>query len=182
MVNIIIEEKTMGKNKIGYVILCVMLFVLMSISVLALQSSVNVNTEQNIVSHQNAVIINGVNLRRDLNITSQSNSQGRNQVTATLNNGEQAQITIMPQTASTNALVMLNMTTCSSNTNCTMQLKSTGSGNSQKIQYEMRVDKNAKLFGLFDTTMQVNAYVDAQTGETRIQRPWWSFMARVTSD
>jgi hypothetical protein len=92
------------------------------------------------------------------------------------------EIKIMPDTASRNALIALETNACSPSNNCTIQLKTVGNGDAEKIQYEMNLEKRTKILGVIPQKMRASASVDAQTGETRARNPWWAFMAKVQSE
>lgn len=93
-----------------------------------------------------------------------------------LSNGRNAEVKIMPDRASEVALERLRMKNCSSN--CTLQLKEVGVGNESRLAYEIQAEKRARVFGLFETKMQVQAQVDAETGELiQTRKPWWAFLA-----
>lgn len=121
--------------------------------------------------------INDVAARTDLNITAETDAQGKTKFKTTLRNGQEIEIKIMPDTASEKALEMLKVNVCSSDNNCTIQLKDVGGRSTEKVQYEMQLDKHSKVLGLFQRQMRVKAYVDAETGKTSVHKPWWAFMA-----
>ncbi|MEN7981852.1 MAG: hypothetical protein ABFQ65_00195 [Nanoarchaeota archaeon] len=105
-----------------------------------------------------------------------SNSQTK--LKTTLSNGRNAEIKIMPDTASETALQRLKLKACSEENNCSIELKEVGQGEEVRVAYEVRAEKQAKVFGLFRTQMRVESQVDAETGEViQTKRPWWSFLA-----
>ena len=93
----------------------------------------------------------------------------------TFMNGKE--IKVMPETASARALEVLGAK-CAER-NCTIELKEVGKGNETKIAYEVKTEKEVKVLGFIKTKMQVEAQVDAETGEViQTKRPWWSFLAK----
>lgn len=110
----------------------------------------------------------------DCNLT-QEQDQNRTRFYTGLSNGRNAEIKIMPDTASETALARLRLKLCE---NCTIELKETGKGNESRLTYELKTQKRARFLGLFRTRMQVQAQVDAENGEViQVKRPWWSFLA-----
>jgi len=111
-----------------------------------------------------------------MNITSIEEDNKTINVTK-LSNGKNALIKIMPETASERALEVLGAK-CEER-NCTIELKEVGTGNQTRTTYEVKAGKEAKLFGFIKTRMQVQAQVDAETGNvTSTKKPWWAFLAR----
>jgi hypothetical protein len=97
---------------------------------------------------------------------------------ARLSNGRNAEIKIMPDTASQTALARLRIKVCSEENSCSIELKEVGQGEQTKLAYELRAEKRAKIFGLFQARMQVESQIDAENGEViQEKRPWWSFLA-----
>lgn len=101
-----------------------------------------------------------------------------NALRARLSNGQNADIKIMPGTASETALARLRLRVCSTDNNCTIELKEVGEGNRTRAAYEVRAEKQAKVLGIFRARMQVASQVDAETGEVIAEnRPWWAIIA-----
>jgi hypothetical protein len=125
--------------------------------------------------------INGVTAKTNLSIIGETDAQGKTKLTTMLRNGEEGEIMIMPDVASKTALERLRLKVCSAENNCTIELKDVGSGEEEKIQYEVQLERQSKILGMFNKRMHVTVDVDAQTGESKVHRPWWAFMA-TTSD
>ncbi|NOR48940.1 MAG: DUF2202 domain-containing protein [Methanosarcinaceae archaeon] len=95
---------------------------------------------------------------------------------AKLSNGRNAEIKIMPDTASQTALQRLNLRNCTDD--CSIELKEANIGNQVRAVYEVQAQRNSKVFGMFSARMQVQAQVDAETGEViQVNKPWWAFLA-----
>lgn len=141
------------------------------------------NTEKEIVKEQAKIIKNKENKTQiqNENITANTEMniiQDENKVNVQLSNGRNAEIKIMPNTASETAIERLSLKVCSEDNNCTIELKEVGTGNESKAAYEVKAEKKAKLFGFLETKMQVKAQVNAENGEVMSEeRPWWAFLA-----
>jgi len=102
----------------------------------------------------------------------------KTQLKVQLSNGRNAEVKVMPNTASEKAIERLQLKVCSAENNCQIELKEVGQGEQVRAAYEVHAEKDAKLFGLFKTKMQVQAQVDAENGEViQSKKPWWAFLA-----
>ena len=109
----------------------------------------------------------------DLEVVSEGNK-----LKAKLSNGRNAEIKIMPDTASERALQRLRLKVCNETRNCTLELKQVGEGDQSRLAYEVQAERHARILGLFQAKMQVRAQVDAENGEIiRVGKPWWAFLA-----
>jgi hypothetical protein len=98
---------------------------------------------------------------------------------AILSNGKFADIKIMPDVASETALQRLRIRNCNESNNCSIELKEVGQGNMTRAAYEVRVEKQSKILGLFRAQMQVQSQIDAENGNVIAEKkPWWSFLAK----
>ncbi len=118
----------------------------------------------------------------DLNITVEIDSENKTKFKIKLKNGQEREIKIMPNTASERALERLRLKVCSPENNCTIQLKEVGNDNNQTIQYEIQLERHARILGIFQKKMKVRANVDAESGYTKVNKPWWAFIATTTED
>ncbi len=106
----------------------------------------------------------------------QERAQNETKIYAKLSNGRNAEIKIMPDMASRAALQRLNLRNCTDD--CNIELKEANLGNQVRAVYEVRAQRNSKVFGIFSARMQVQAQVDAETGEIiQVNKPWWAFLA-----
>jgi len=88
-------------------------------------------------------------------------------------------VKIMPSTASATAIARLGIKNCNVSEGCTITLKETGAGNKTKAIYEVKAEKETKLFGFIKKNMEVTAEVDAETGEViSTKKPFWAFLAK----
>ncbi len=86
-----------------------------------------------------------------------------------LSNGRQAEIKIMPETASEKAIERLGQL------NFTVELKEVGNN---QTAYKLKAEREGKIFGLFRVMADVYVEVDAESGEVlRTRKPWWAFLA-----
>lgn len=108
----------------------------------------------------------------------QEQNAGKVMLKTKLSNGKDAEIKIMPDSASEKALERLRMKVCSEENGCQIELKEVGSGEQVRAAYEVRAQKESKVLGMFKTRMRVSAEVDAETGEViDSKKPWWAFLA-----
>ncbi|MFH1064648.1 MAG: hypothetical protein V1729_06200 [Candidatus Woesearchaeota archaeon] len=108
----------------------------------------------------------------------QEQVQEKTMLKAKLSNGKTSEIKIMPDTASEKALERLQLKVCSEENRCTIELKEVGRGDEIKAAYEMNVQKQSKVLGLFKAQMKVQAQIDAENGEViQSKKPWWAFLA-----
>ncbi len=115
--------------------------------------------------------VGGVNADCACDLT-QEDFEGKTKLYAKHSNGNNAEIKVMPNVASETALERLRLRTCDED--CEIELKEVGS----RFAYEMKTQRNSKVFGLFNARMNVQAQVDAETGELiRTNKPWWAFLA-----
>ncbi|MBU5689532.1 MAG: hypothetical protein QXM68_01625 [Candidatus Aenigmatarchaeota archaeon] len=115
-------------------------------------------------------------LRSSLNY-SLRNEGNSTKINVKLSNGRNAEVKVMPETASEVAIQRLRLNMCSEQNNCSIELKEVGQGEQTKAVYEVQAQKQTKILGIFATKIQLRAQVDAETGEVRTQKPWWSFLA-----
>lgn len=108
------------------------------------------------------------------NLKNEGNST---KISVKLSNGRDAELKVMPETASEIAIQRLRLNMCSEQNNCSIELKEVGQGEQIKAVYEVQVQKQAKILGIFATKIQLKAQIDAETGEAKTQKPWWSFLA-----
>jgi len=105
----------------------------------------------------------------------QEQVQNRTKLQVMLSNGMNAEVKVMPDAASETALARLGAK-CEGT--CTIELKEVGTGSQIKAAYEIKTQKQAKVLGLFQAKMQVQAQVDAENGEViQAKKPWWAFLA-----
>ena len=108
----------------------------------------------------------------------QEKVQNKTKLYAELSNGKNAEIKVMPDAASEKALERLRLKVCSEENECQIELKEVGSGEKAQLAYELKIQRQSKVFGLFRARMQVQAQVDSETGEIiRVKKPWWAFLA-----
>ena len=131
------------------------------------------------IESDNGVTLRVMNIEAHsfLNMT-QTQEQNRTRLHIQLSNGNNAEVKIMPDTASETAIARLGAVLCSGEDNCRIELKEVGSGQQIRAAYEIQLQKEAKVLGLFKARMQVEAQIDAENGEViRTGKPWWAFLA-----
>ena len=103
-------------------------------------------------------------------------------VIAHTSNGANAEVKIMPTTASETAIAQLQLHVCTAENNCMIQFKEVGSGSNAKVAYNVQATKKVKVLGIFNADEEVSADVDASSGTViSTHRPWWSFLASDVS-
>lgn len=108
----------------------------------------------------------------------QERVQNRDKLSVKLSNGKNTEIKIMPNVASEKALEVLRLHNCKSENNCSIELKEVGKNNETKLAYELKTERQSKVFGLFKKKMQVQAQINAENGEIlKVKKPWWAFLA-----
>jgi hypothetical protein len=108
----------------------------------------------------------------------QDTVNGQTKLSTQLSNGKNAEIKVMPDAASEKAMEQLRLKNCVESEGCSLELKEVGEGEGAKLAYEVKTQRQSKVFGLFGKTMNVEAQVDAETGEVlRTGKPWWAFLA-----
>ncbi|MBN1545006.1 hypothetical protein JW898_06115 [Candidatus Woesearchaeota archaeon] len=123
------------------------------------------------------LMVGGADAASSLEIV-QEQVQERTRLHAKLSNGKDAEIKIMPDTASERARERLQLKVCSAETGCSIELKEVGQGEQVRAAYEVQAQKQSKLLGLFGKKMQVRAQIDAENGEViQAKKPWWAFLA-----
>ena len=126
--------------------------------------------------------VNGVSANCGLNLT-QKQIQNKTKLEAKLSNGKNVEIKVMPDTASETALQRLKLRNCVEEEGCHIELKEVGQGEEVKLAYELRTQKQVRVFGLFRAEMQVQAQVDAETGEViQTRKSWWAFLASESEE
>lgn len=122
--------------------------------------------------------VNNVAAQTRLNISAESDDDGRSRFMIRLRNGSDTEIKIMPDVASEMALQRLRLKACSEDNNCTIELKDVGNNNEERIGYQVQIERHSRILGIFQKKMQVQAEVDAQNGEViSVKKPWWAFIA-----
>jgi len=130
---------------------------------------------QNKANNRIRLEVGGVGVDCDCNMT-QERIGSKTMLKTMLSNGRNAEIKVMPDKASETALQRLRLKNCEGN--CSIELKEVGAGNRSRLAYEVKTQRNSRVFGLFGAKMRVEAQVDAETGEViRVQKPWWAFLA-----
>ena len=103
-------------------------------------------------------------------------NQENGKLMAKMSNGQNAEIKVMPDQANIKALERLQLKDCGED--CSIELKEVGKGDETRMAYEIKAQKESRVFGIFRANMDVEAVVDADTGEViESRKPWWAFLA-----
>ena len=128
-------------------------------------------------NNQLRVEVGGVGVDCDCNLT-QELVQDRTKLYVELSNGRNAEVKVMPDAASETALERLRLKNCTPENECSIELKEVGVGNLTRAAYEVQTQRSSRFLGIFRTKMNVQAQVDAETGEViKVDKPWWAFLA-----
>ncbi|MEM4336416.1 MAG: hypothetical protein QXG86_00220 [Candidatus Woesearchaeota archaeon] len=107
----------------------------------------------------------------------QEQVQNRTRLMMRLSDGGLFYIKIMPDRASEIAIQRLRLRFCSVENNCQLELKEVADKGNVRAVYEVRAQKEAKIFGVFKKRMQLKAEINAENGEIiRTRTPWWAFL------
>jgi hypothetical protein len=109
-----------------------------------------------------------------LNLTgNESRNQTENQnKTFHLSNGRNAEIKIMPETASEKAIERLG------DLGFNITLKEVSNKGNETVVYNVEGEKEGKILGFFKVKAKVSAEVNAETGEViKVHKPWWAFLS-----
>jgi hypothetical protein len=121
--------------------------------------------------------VNNVEAHSSMEMTQKQDLSGTSLHVA-LSNGKNSEVKVMPNTASERAIERLQIKSCTAEENCSIELKEVGTGEEIKAAYEVKAKKEAKFLGLFSTELDVEAQVDAETGEViKAKKSWWAFLA-----
>lgn len=123
--------------------------------------------------------VGGAEAKSSLEITQEQDQiQNKMKLKTQLSNGKSAEIKVMPNVASERAIERLQLNNCGLENNCSIELKEVGNGEQIKLAYEVQAQKEARVLGMFKTKMNVQAQIDAETGEViQAKKPWWAFLA-----
>lgn len=115
----------------------------------------------------------------NLMLVSENTSTGT-KIRATLSNGQNEEIKIMPSTASATAISRLGLKNCVEVEGCTIQLKEVGNGNSTRAVYEVEAKAEGKFLGIFKTKAKVRTQIDSATGEIiKVKKPFLTTVKEV---
>lgn len=122
---------------------------------------------------ENTVIsVNGERVKTKLEVSEETQARVR------LSNGQNAEIKVMPNTASETAIARLRLNVCTEENNCTIELREVRANNEVRAAYRVEAEKQYKVFGLFKAKANVNSDVDAETGEVlSTSKPWWASLS-----
>lgn len=143
------------------------------------RTSVNSSNSMNSSNERERVrahILSRINARTGLNLSEDDvnvNSSNGAILRVYMSNGRYAYVRVMPDRASLTARENMRAR-CEAN-NCTFELREVSLRNETRAAYRVRVEKDARVLGLFRARMNVDVDVDADTGEViQVHRPWWA--------
>jgi hypothetical protein len=126
---------------------------------------------------------NGVKAQVQMDLTNKGEENGPVMMEASLSNGKNAEVKVMPDTASEKALERLKLKNCVEEQGCLLELREVRDKEDSKVVYQLKAQKESKVLGLFKKKMPVQAQVDAETGEViQVKKPWWAFLASESQE
>ncbi len=133
-------------------------------------------TFQNLNKSRKDLIAGRIDAKFNLSLSAEDIAGNISHLLATLSNGRNATVKLMPDRAS--AIALKRLSALCNTTNCDVELKEVGQGNTARLAYNVQTQKDSKLFFLINKKMTVSAQVDAETGQViSTHKPWWSFLA-----
>jgi hypothetical protein len=109
-------------------------------------------------------------------------TQEGNKIRAMLSNGRNAEIKIMPDQAAERALERLRLKNCVEGS-CTIELKEVGNDNETRMAYQIKKKAKARFLGIFPAKANVEAEIDAETGEViKTKKPWFMSIRPETDE
>jgi len=119
----------------------------------------------------------------DLNVSDEfAGNQSR--IFARLSNGQEANVSILPDQAlnATLARLRIREREVNNGTNVSIQLKERIHNNIPQVVYNVEANQTGRFLGIFKVALKSNTEVDASTGEVvSVNRPWWAFLVAVPS-
>ena len=145
----------------------------------AVISAVGLNAETslnaNVGLDTGAKIGSDVNVNSGINVNSNTQSSG----SVSLSDGNIISVQLSSQEARTKAESELDVEDCS---NCEISLVEINVKGESRAVYRVTAEKEARVFGLFKTTMNVYMDIDVETSTViAVHKPWWGFLASESS-
>jgi hypothetical protein len=75
---------------------------------------------------------------------------------------------LMPDKAWEKVKDKINVEECEED--CEIELDESG-------KYQMQIKRHSKILGIFNKKMKINAEVDLESGDVKVVKPWWAFIA-----
>ncbi len=120
------------------------------------------------------VKINNSVLKSEFEIRPFENN-GRMMFKVKLNNSKEVEVKVLPEDVMNKVKSRIRIK--ANDSNVSLELKEKKVGNEEKLVYEVKTKKEARILGLFKTEIEVEAEVDAENGEVLdVKKPWWSFL------
>lgn len=114
-----------------------------------------------------------------MNITEEVDENNQTRLRVMLSNGNEIEMKVMPDTAAKRALEKLKLNRCEESEGCVLELKEVPVGSAKKLAYQIQRERKARFLGIIPANMEVEATVDAETGDIiSLKKPWWAFLAR----
>lgn len=152
-----------------------LLFVLTMIPFSVAAVGVNIGVDSEVEarsSGEKTISVGGEDLKTSLRV--ELGAQNR----VLLSNGLYAEIRVMPSVAAETAITRVRLNACSEENNCTIELREVRVNNEERASYEVRAQKEYRVFGLLRAKANVETNVDAGTGAIiSTKTPWWTTLS-----
>ncbi|NQV91026.1 DUF4215 domain-containing protein [Candidatus Woesearchaeota archaeon] len=118
-----------------------------------------------------SIKVKGVEVTTKLSVKEKTQN-GETSLVAKLSTGADQNILVLPDEALLKAFEELQATN-----QFTFELKEVGEGEKTKAVFSATATQSGKLFGIFNTNVNLETLIDTTTGEIiETQRPWWAFL------
>lgn len=98
-----------------------------------------------------------------------------------MKNGEDFEIKVDPSDIIDKVVTRLKLRGCNESNDCSIDLKEVVKRRVHRVAYHLKAKQRGRFLGMFKTKLNIEAEVDAETGEViETTKPWWSFL--VTED
>lgn len=98
-----------------------------------------------------------------------------------MKNGEDFEIKVDPSDIINKVVTRLKLRGCNESNDCSIDLKEVVKRRVHRVAYHLKAKQRGRFLGMFKTKLNIEAEVDAETGEViETTKPWWSFL--VTED
>ncbi len=119
----------------------------------------------------NSIEVKGAEVETKLSVREET-KEGVPRLKAKLSTGVEQDIIILPDEALQTALAELETTN-----NFAFELKENVEGDLRTVVFSARASKPGKFLGIFNTNIDLETLIDAETGEViKTNRPWWTFL------
>jgi len=125
-----------------------------------------------------------VSISHDLNVSDEFvGNQSR--IVARLSNGQNANVSILPDQAlnATLARLRIRQQLVNNGTNVSIQLRERIHNNVPQVVYNVEANQTGRFLGIFKVALRSNTEINAENGNVvAVNQPWWAFLVSVPQD